>query len=201
MRGAAALSPPGWGSTPLYSVRVNMTNPQPVATWQFDYYFDAARFNVTGSKFKHYPPQYDEMCMDPTFPGSSFECDVTFAVDGWSYIAFPAANPCCKCENQFGSVLYNWLAVDSTFQGVVPINNVKCEHWTKQGQYLNHYYCEVGSREPVRFNELWGPNAVLKQWDFLAPTYNTTAFDASIVQPPPGCQTLCTSAVCQAYRS
>ena len=196
-----SLSPPFWGNNPIYFVSVNLTNPSPIATWRFDYYYDSSRFGTTGSRYNHHPPQFDEMCVDPTLPNNTFECDVIYAVDGWTYLLFPTAGFCCKCENTFGSTRYDWMKEDSNFVGYDVINGQKVEHWTKMGQFLNHYYCDAKDRQPVRFNELWGPNHVLKQWDFIEETYNTRDFDKSLVEAPKNCQNLCMSDACKEYRN
>lgn len=187
-------SPPFWGNSLIYYVKVNMTNPGPVAQWQFNYYYNA---ELDASRFEHFPPQFDEMCQDLPY-GSDEQCNVIFATDGWSYIQFPSVDYCCKCENEFGTVRFDWLQENSTYAGISEINGNQCYHWTKQGQYLNHYYCTVEDETPVRFNEMVRGN--LKQWDFLMNTYNTTTFDESYVSPPPNCQNMCTSWVCQDYR-
>lgn len=195
-----ALKPPFWGNNPIYSVSVNLTNPQPISYWKFDYFFDNSRFGFPVSRYNHYPPQFDEMCVDPALPNSSHECDVIYATDGWTYLAFPDVDFCCKCENTFGSTRYDWLQLNSTFEGYSSVNGYTVEHWTKWGQYLNHYYCDSNDRKPIRFNELWGPNHVLKQWDFIVETYNTSAFDEKLVKPPENCQNYCDSEVCKLYR-
>ena len=196
-----SLTPPNWGNSPVYFVSVNLTNPSPVATWKFDYYYDSSRFNITGSRYNHYPPQFDEMCVDPTIPNSTYECDVIFAVDGWTYLSFPTADFCCKCENTFGSTNYDWMKENSTFVGHENINGIAVEHWTKQGQYLNHYYCDAKDKKPIRFNELWGPDQVLKQWDYIIESYDKRLFDTSFVEAPKVCQTFCMSEACKEYRS
>ena len=195
------LTPPLWGNNPIYSVSVQLINPQPVSTWKFDYYYDALRFNITGSRYNNYPPQYDEMCVDSSLPNSSYECDVIYAVDGWTYLLFPSADFCCKCENSFGSTKFDWLKENSNFQGIEMLNGISVEHWTKQGQFLNHYYCDAKDRKPVRFNELWGPNQVLKQWDFIGETYNINEFDRSLIETPENCEKFCMSDVCKNYRN
>lgn len=195
------LTPPYWGgNSPIYSVTVNLTNPEPIANWIFDYYYDNSRFGFAVSRYNHHPPQFDEMCVDSTFPDHRYECDVIHSTDGWTYISFPEKNFCCKCENTFGSVKYEWLQTNSTFIGYETINGVVAEKWDKMGQYLNHYYCDSVDKKPIRFNELWGPNQILKQWDFIQETYNDSLFDVAIVQPPENCQTFCQSQACIEYR-
>ena len=196
----STLTPPSWGNSPIYSVSVNLINPQPISIWTFSYYYDASRFNITGSRYNHYPPQFDEMCLDSSLPNSSYECDVIYAIDGWTYLLFPTVDFCCKCENSFGSTRFDWLKDGSEFVGIEDIEGVRVEHWQKQGQFLNHYYCDVRDRKPVRFNELWGPNKVLKQWDFISESYRTEAFDDKLIQAPENCLHLCQSQVCKDYR-
>jgi hypothetical protein len=190
----AAPSPPLWGGVMAFSVRVNMTNPSPVAYWQFDYVHDGT---LKAELYRHYPPQFDEMCADQPY-GSDHECDVLFATDGWSYISFPAAHFCCKCENSFGAVRSDWLFENSTYAGQAVVDGLLCDHWQKQGQYLNNYFDTADSRQlPVRFNETWGVTIhKLKQWDFLLDTYQPSAND-SLLQPPSHCSKRCTSSVCE----
>ena len=193
----AQLSPPLWGGVPKFSVMVNLTNPNPVSDWMFAYYHDS---NLGAERYEHYPPQYDEMCTDLPY-GSNQQCNVIFATNGWSYLQFPKVDYCCKCENTFGAVRGDWLVQNSTFAGYQMVNNQKCEHWTKRGQYLNHYYCTADSkRVPIMFNELWGQPPTLKQWDFIVDTYKIDSFERSLIDPPPKCENLCNSYVCKAYR-
>jgi hypothetical protein len=35
------MQPPFWGGNPQYKVRVALTNPEPIAFWDFDYFYDA----------------------------------------------------------------------------------------------------------------------------------------------------------------
>jgi hypothetical protein len=187
---------PTWGNSTVYNVKVNLTYPEPLAFWQFDYYYDA---NLQASRFQHYAPQFDEMCLYLPY-GSSYQCDVIFATDGWSYIAFPEVDFCCKCENEFGAVRYDWMQENSTFIGKTIVRGIPCYHWTKQGQYLNHWYQSINTAAPIRFNEMVRGN--LKQWDFLLDTYNTAGFDLNLLAPPPNCQQLCPNSVpqCEGYR-
>ena len=78
-----------------------------------------------------------------TFSKSGLRCDLTFATDGWSYIAFPTQNFCCKCTNKFGAIRPDWLKENSTYIGRDTINGTAVNHWTKNGQFLNHYYATV----------------------------------------------------------
>lgn len=71
--------------------------------------------------------------------------------------------------------------------GTELLNGIRVTHWTKNGNYLNHYYSTVDRGLPIRFNELKSGN--LKQWDFDLQTYNTGPFDPSKIQPK--CQNLC----------
>lgn len=48
-----AVSPPFWGGYPKYQVRVSLTNPEPVAIWDFDYFYDA---DQKAERYQHYPP-------------------------------------------------------------------------------------------------------------------------------------------------
>ncbi len=85
------------------------------------------------------------MCLLPIteFTKAGLPCDITFAVDGWSYISFPTKRFCCKCSNSFGSIRYDWLKENSTYVGIETISGRSVTHWTKPGQYLNHYYSTV----------------------------------------------------------
>lgn len=62
----ARPSPPYWGGNPIYAVLVNLTNPAPIAKWQFQYYYN---WKLQASRMEHYPPQYDEMCQDLPYGG------------------------------------------------------------------------------------------------------------------------------------
>ena len=191
-----APSPPLWGGAPQFRVLVNLTNPEPVANWLFAYYHDDT---LRAERYEHYPPQFDEMCADLPY-GSDQQCNVIFATNGWSYLQFPKVDFCCKCASQFGAVKGNWLEFNSTFVGVESLKGYKVQHWTKQGQYLNHYYCTNDQKTvPIIFNEYVRGN--LKQWDFKLDTYNTKPFDRSIIDPPPRCENLCNSWACKAYRN
>jgi hypothetical protein len=55
-------------------------------------------------------------------------------------------------------------------------------HWTKMGQYLNHYYSTVDKGYPIRFFELKNGNP--KSWDFDLQTYNTGPIDPDKFKPP-----------------
>ena len=173
--------------------------------WTFDYFYDAKRSPVTASRFQHYPPQRDEMCNDPSLPpGDTNRCDVIFASDGWSYLEFPDIPTCCKCENGFGSTLYNWLQNDSFFSAYTELFGRECEHWIRKGNDVNHYYCEVGTRIPVVYNEYIPVSRDVqgwKQWTFHTDTYNTSVFDEALVSPPPGCTKLCQSKPCIKFRN
>ena len=36
----SSQTPPNWGGNPRYTVKVKMLNDDPVATWNFTYYYD-----------------------------------------------------------------------------------------------------------------------------------------------------------------
>lgn len=36
-------TPPSWGGNPRYTVKVKLLNNQPVATWNFMYYYDSTK--------------------------------------------------------------------------------------------------------------------------------------------------------------
>jgi hypothetical protein len=129
------------------------------------------------------------MCMLPvtTFKKAGEPCHVTFATDGWSYISFPVRNFCCKCSKSFGSVRYDWLQEGSTYVGIETVNNKQVTHWTKPGNYLNHFYSTVGDELPVRYFET--KNGVPKSWDFDLTTYKTGPIDPAKFAPQ--CTTPC----------
>lgn len=184
-------SPPFWGGVPQYTVLVNMTNPEPVSTWQFTYYYDGT---ANASRYIHHPPQYDELCLGVVDPHHT--CHVLFAVDGWSYLLDQDTGSCCKCSQSFGAVRYDWLQENSTFMGYAIINNVESQHWTKQGQYLNHFYVEnQPPSRPVRFDELWGPQQILKAWDFNLDTFQPYV-NKNMLLPPNQCDNRCSSEAC-----
>mmetsp|Transcript_9371 Transcript_9371/g.25460 ORF Transcript_9371/g.25460 Transcript_9371/m.25460 type:complete len:218 (-) Transcript_9371:511-1164(-) len=181
-----APTPPSWGGVDKFAVSVNFTNPKPQSQWVFNYYHISS---LKAERYEHPAPQYDEMCAlapSPYGDDSSKACTVVFATDGWSYLQFPQDNFCCKCENSFGAVRGDWLQDGGAdYQGTATINGVESQHWTKQGQYLNHYYSSIDGAQPVRFNELWGPEHALKEWDFMLDTFKSgsNAFDESLVAP------------------
>lgn len=62
------------------------------------------------------------------------------------------------------------------------------DHWTKQGQYLNHYYNTPDKNLPVKFAEIKKGNP--KEWDFDLKSYSTGPIDPKKFDPP--CSTRCT---------
>jgi hypothetical protein len=48
-------------------------------------------------------------------------------------------------------VRYDWLKANSTYVGIETVDGKAVTHWTKVGQYLNHYYSAVEKELPVRF--------------------------------------------------
>ncbi len=40
---ASGQTPPSWGGNPRYTVKVKLLNNQPVATWNFMYYYDSTK--------------------------------------------------------------------------------------------------------------------------------------------------------------
>ena len=179
-------TPPSWGGNPRYTVKVKMLNDAPVATWNFMYYYD---WNLKAERYEHDAPQEDEMCLLPTtsFKKDGIPCVVTFATDGWSYISFPSQNFCCKCSKSFGAVRYDWLKTGSSYVGIETVDGKSVTHWTKQGQYLNHFYSTVDKELPVRFFEI--KNGHPKSWDFDLSTYSTGPIDPDKLKPQ--CTTQC----------
>ncbi len=59
------------------------------------------------------------MCVlpDTSFEKEGIPCHVTYATDGYNYIEFPTKEFCCKCNNHFGVVRYDWLQKDSHYEG------------------------------------------------------------------------------------
>lgn len=147
---ALAQTPPNWGGNPRYTVKVKMLNDDPAVVWNFTYFYD---WSLKSERYEHQAPQQDEMCMlpDTSFDKGGIPCTITFATDGWSYIAFPTKNFCCKCSKSFGAVRYDWLQTNSSYQGIETVDGRSVTHWTKMGQYLNHYYSTVDRQLPVRF--------------------------------------------------
>jgi hypothetical protein len=84
-------------------------------------------------------------------------------------------------------VRYDWLKTGSNYVGIEVIDGKSVTHWTKVGQYLNHYYSTVDKEYPVRFFELKKGNP--KSWDFDLNTYNTGPIDPSKFAPK--CSTPC----------
>lgn len=180
-----AADPPFWGGNPVYTVNVSMLYDKPVLRWNFTYYYD---WNKKAERYEHHAPQADEMCLlaHPPFTINDF-CVATFAEDGWSYIEYPSKNWCCKCENSFGAIKYDWLQTNSTFVGIETVNNVAVTHWTKKGAEVNNYYSTVDRALPVRFFEL--KSGQPKSWDFDLKTYTTTPHDPDLFKPK--CTNLC----------
>ena len=135
------------------------------------------------------------MCLlgNPPFDSTN-SCVIIFSDDGWSYIQYPQHNWCCKCGNSFHYINYDWLQANSTFVGMEKVNGYQVEHWTKQGQYLNHYYNAVGGL-PVKFYEL--KLGMPKAWDFDLSTYKKGAVDPKLFKGP--CDNLCGGS-CKNYR-
>ena len=123
------------------------------------------------------------MCILPhtEFSKENKPCDVTFATDGYSYIEFPTEKFCCRCNNKFGSVSYDWLQKDSQYQGIETVSGQKVTHWTKQGIFLNHYYATVDKQLPVRFFEIKQGHP--KAWDFFLDTYSTDPINPEKFKP------------------
>lgn len=115
-----------------------------------------------------------------------------YATDGWTYLQFPSESWCCKCENEFGSVRYDWLQDNATYVGISTVNGLPSYEWEKWGAMLNHYYSSVKGSLPVQYWELdvYYENK-LKAWNFQLDTYSTAGFDMALIQPPPNCETLC----------
>lgn len=76
---------------------------------------------------------------------------------------------------------------NSTYVGTATVNNYTVQHWTKMGQYLNHYYCRTNDSLPVRFFEL--KNNLPKAWDFDLKTYVAGPVDPVKFKAP--CTNLC----------
>lgn len=53
---ANAATPPSWGGNPRYTVKVKMLNDDPVATWNFIYYYD---WTIKAERYEHDSPQED----------------------------------------------------------------------------------------------------------------------------------------------
>lgn len=49
-------TPPNWGGNPRYTVKVKMLNDDPVATWNFTYFYD---WNLKAERYEHEAPQTD----------------------------------------------------------------------------------------------------------------------------------------------
>ena len=163
-----------------------MLNDDPAVSWNFTYYYD---WSQRVERYEHEAPQEDEMCLLPetNFKKDGEPCHITFANDGWSYVAFPGRNFCCKCSNSFGSIRFDWLKNDSSYVGVETVNNRTVNHWIKQGRYLNHYYSTVDKALPVRFFEIKKGNP--KSWDFDLDTYSTDPIESEKFSPQ--CSNLC----------
>lgn len=189
----AQPNPPFWGGKPQYKVNVVMTDDSPIMTWNFSYYYDST---IKAERYEHKAPQADEMCLLANPPyGVNDSCVVIFSDDGWSYIQYPQHNWCCKCENSFHYVNYEWLQENSTYQGITTINNYTVQHWTKQYQYLNHYYCANDTALPVRYFEL--KHNIPKAWDFDLKSYVAGPVDHKLFEAP--CTNLC-SGGCKNFR-
>ena len=82
---------------------------------------------------------------------------------------------------------YDWLKQGSSYVGIETVDGKSVTHWTKMGQYLNHYYSTVDRALPVRFFEL--KNGHPKSWDFDLNTYSTGPIDPDKFKPQ--CTNLC----------
>lgn len=71
--------------------------------------------------------------------------------------------------------------------GIETVDGRSVTHWTKNGQYLNHYYSTVDKQLPVRFFEIKNGNP--KSWDFDLDTYSTGPIDPSKLGAQ--CSTMC----------
>lgn len=180
-----AQTPPMWGGNPRYTVKVEMLNNKPAIKWNFTYYYD---WSQKAERYEH-EAQADEMCVLPLTPfkKEGIPCEITFANDGWSYIAFPTHNFCCKCSKSFGAINYDWLKDNSTYIGIETVAGRAVTHWTKQGLYMNNYYSTVDKQLPVRFFEIKEGNP--KSWDFDLTTYTTAPIDPDKFKPQ--CTTQC----------
>lgn len=145
-----------------------------------------------------YAPHNDEMCQDLPYNRLYYDCTVTYATDGWAYVAFPTVDYCCKCENQFGSTRYDWLQENATYLGSASIRGIPSYGWRKMGKVANDYWASIDGSLSVQFNETW--DHVPMAWLFDLSTYDTGPFDDTLVMPPSNCSTLCPSWPCKMYR-
>eukprot|EP01105_Mastigella_eilhardi_P005499 TRINITY_DN17198_c0_g1_i1.p1 TRINITY_DN17198_c0_g1~~TRINITY_DN17198_c0_g1_i1.p1 ORF type:complete len:265 (+),score=74.08 TRINITY_DN17198_c0_g1_i1:65-796(+) len=190
-------TPPLWGGTPAFTVPVNETTYNGASVqWGFRYYYDASqRFQQrTVERYEHAPPQWDMMCQDLGVDNSQkYQCNVVFATDGWSYVAFPEVDFCCKCGNGFGAIAYDWLQEDSYFNGNEELAGLQVQHWAKLGNTLNNYYATNDDlARPVRVYDYAAPDpATLNQWDFDVKQFVAGNPNPALFAPPAGCTTLC----------
>ena len=80
-----------------------------------------------------------------------------------------------------------------TYQGRTSVGGQEADEWLAYGASDNHYYASVdSSRKPFRYME--HKNGKLKQWDFS--DWQPVAPPRSVFVPPPGCDALCSAALC-----
>ena len=175
-----AQTPPTWGGNPVYTVNVNMTYDKPVTNWTFTYEYN---WNIKAERYSHAAPEEDEVCLLPptSFTKNKLPCEVVAATDGYIYILFPTKNFCCKCTKSFGAVRYDWLKEGATYKGIETISGQQVTHWTKPGNYLNHFYATVDKGLPVRYFET--KNGIPKAWDFDLKSYSTAPIDPNRFAP------------------
>ena len=102
---------------------------------------------------------------------------------------------CCKCTQHIGAVRSDWLQDGgASYAGPTSVGNTAVDEFVKQGASDNHYYAtRDAAQKPVRYME--HKNGKLKQWDFS--DWQPVAPPRSVFVPPPGCDTLCSAAICR----
>ena len=121
-------------------------------------------------------------------------CTVLNALDGKLYLLGPSS--CCRCDAPWApfTIVPDWLArSNATYEGSTSVGGQEADEWLAYGASDNHYYASVdSSRRPLRYME--HKNGKRKQWDFSE--WQPVAPPRSVFEPPPGCDALCSAALC-----
>ena len=169
--------------------------------------------NATYSRYDMDIGQHDIWCKGiEGAPELGERCTILHSIDNWMVISYPDYEFCCKCTQNIGAVRYDWLRNSlSKYEGTVksdvngepfPTGVDEADTWFEQGMSDNHYYVTTDKAQtPVRYLE--HKNDKLKQWDFIAETYNIrddwTASDElpSIFALPDNCSDRCKAWFCR----
>lgn len=142
----AALPAPMWGGAPDWYSEGNFTQyakDGSSTTYSMDYYYSSSGA-VTHSRWDLGQGQNVLWCSGEGSPGAP--CSLINAVDGNSYVYYPApVNTCCQCSVSY-PIQSNWLS-GGVFDGIREFNGNKAYTWCKQGGDIN---CLVTSTTSAR---------------------------------------------------